>query len=66
MSPEQRQALADASTQCDRAIIRLTVKPPHKTNLEDIGYVTASLAQARDALTWAIKQASEKGSEANR
>jgi hypothetical protein len=52
---KDREHLKLAAIQCDRAIVRLTMKEPNKTTLEDVGYLASSLATARDALTWAAE-----------
>lgn len=50
------ETLERIATDCDRAIVRMTLQAPSATTSEDVRAVTRALASARDALRWAAKR----------
>lgn len=53
------EKLLSASADCDRAIVRATLKPPSAIDSEDVRFITRALANARDALRWAAPRTTQ-------
>lgn len=60
MKKQHAEKLEEMSADCDRAVVRLTLKGPGMLNSDDVVFVTKALANARDGLQWAAKQGTRK------